>query len=64
MVERLWKTIKYEEVYLHAYDSVSDACAAITRCVAFYNTRRPHRHLDGRTPDTVYFETLPRSSAA
>ena len=64
MVERLWKTIKYEEVYLHAYDSVSDARAAITRYVAFYNSRRPHRHLDGRTPDTVYFETLPRSAAA
>lgn len=64
MVERLWKTIKYEEVYLHAYDSVSDARAAIARYVIFYNGRRPHRHLDGRTPDTVYFETLPRSAAA
>ena len=54
-VERLWRSIKYEEVYLHAYDSVTAARAGITRYLAFYNTRRPHQSLDGRTPDTVYF---------
>ncbi len=49
-VERLWRSIKYEEAYLHAYDSVSQARAGITRYVAFYNTRRPHQSLDGRPP--------------
>jgi putative transposase len=63
-IERLWKSIKYEEVYLHAYASVSDARAQLTRYVGFYNQRRPHRSLDGRTPDAVYFETLPRAAAA
>ena len=55
LVERLWKTIKYEEVYLHGYDSASDAKAGLARYIAFYNGRRPHRALDGRTPDHVYF---------
>ena len=63
-VERLWKSIKYEEVYLHAYDSLSDARAQIARYVGFYNQRRPHRSLDGRTPDAVYYETLPHVAAA
>ena len=54
-VERLWRTIKYEEVYLHAYDSVSDARQALCRYVTFYNTRRPHSSLDDQTPDDVYF---------
>lgn len=64
LVERLWKSIKYEEVYLHAYDSVSAARAGIARYVAFYNQRRPHRALDGATPDTVYFSSLPAALAA
>jgi putative transposase len=63
-VERLWRTIKYEEVYLHAYDSVSDARAALTRYIAFYNTRRPHSALDGQTLDTAYFTQLPAQLAA
>jgi putative transposase len=63
-VERLWKTIKYEEVYLRAYESVSEAQASLTRYVSFYNARRPHRSLDGNTPDTVYFESLPLLAAA
>ncbi len=58
-VERLWKTIKYEEVYLHAYESVSEARQQLTRYITFYNTRRPHSALDGKTPDTVYFNALP-----
>ncbi|RYH06485.1 integrase core domain-containing protein, partial [Tropicimonas sp. IMCC6043] len=53
-VERLWRTIKYEEVYLHAYDSVSEARTGISRYLAFYNTRRPHSSLDGKTPDQAY----------
>jgi putative transposase len=46
-VERLWRTVKYEEVYLHAYDSVSEARASIGRYLDFYNGRRPHSSLDG-----------------
>jgi len=63
-VERLWRTVKYEEVYLHAYESVSAARAALTRYFAFYNCRRPHSSLDGQTPDTVYFKSLPAKLAA
>ena len=63
-VERLWKSIKYEEVYLHAYDSVSAAKTGIARYASFYNTRRPHASLDRRTPDTVYFNTSSLAAAA
>ena len=58
LVERLWRTIKYEEVYLRAYASVSEARASIGRYLGFYNSRRPHSSLDGKTPDQVYFNTL------
>ena len=54
-VERLWRTIKYEEVYLHAYESVSEARGGIGRYLDLYNHRRPHSSLDGRTPDDAYF---------
>jgi putative transposase len=54
-VERFWRTIKYEEVYLHAYESVSAARAGIGRYLDLYNRRRPHSSLDGRTPDDAYF---------
>jgi putative transposase len=57
-VERLWKSVKYEEVYLHAYESVSAAKAGIGRYLAFYNTRRPHSALDRKTPDRVYLATI------
>jgi len=57
-VERLWKTAKYEEVYLHAYDSVRDAQAGLERYLTFYNQSRPHSALDGNTPDEVYFSYL------
>ena len=63
-VERLWKTIKYEEVYLHAYDTVSDAKLHLTRYIGFYNERRPHRSLGGRTPDHVYFTSSLLAAAA
>ena len=53
-VERLWRTIKYEEVYLRAYASVSEARASISRHLAFYNGRRPHSSLGGQTPDQAY----------
>ncbi len=63
-VERLWRSVKYEEVYLNAYDTVSAARAGLTRYFGFYNTRRPHQALDRRTPDAVYFESLPLEQAA
>jgi putative transposase len=63
-VERLWKSIKYEEVYLRAYDSVSQAKASLGTYIAFYNTRRPHSSLDRKTPDQVYFKPLPMPKAA
>jgi putative transposase len=58
LVERLWRSVKYEEVYLRAYDSVSDARASIARYLDFYNGRRPHSSLDGMTPDRAYFKPL------
>jgi putative transposase len=63
-VERLWRSIKYEEVYLRAYDTVSDARASIGRYLTFYNGRRPHSSLDRQTPDQAYFTRLPQSVAA
>ena len=53
-VERLWRTVKYEEVYLRAYASVSEARASIGRYFGFYNGRRPHSSFGGQTPDQVY----------
>ena len=63
-VERIWRSIKYEEVYLHAYDSVAQAKAGIARYIDFYNVRRPHSSLDKRTPDEFYFATLPAMKEA
>lgn len=57
-VERLWRTIKCEEVYLRAYDSVSATRDSLRRCLAFYNCKRPHSSLDGRTPDQAYLNPL------
>jgi len=63
-VERLWRSIKYEEVHLRAYDSVSEARQSISRYLDFYNGRRPHSSLDGMTPDQAYFTELPNRMAA
>ena len=63
-VERLWRSVKYEEVYLRAYDRVSEARASIGRYLNFYNGRRPHSSLDGVTPDQAYFNSLPLRLAA
>jgi putative transposase len=54
-VERLWRSVKYEEVYLRAYASVVDARTSIGRYLDFFNTGRPHSSLDRRTPDEAYF---------
>jgi putative transposase len=63
-VERLWRSVKYEEVYLRAYDSVAEARASIGRYFDFYNRKRPHSSLDARTPDQAYFDALPLEAAA
>ncbi len=63
-VERLWRSIKYEEVYLHAYESVADAKAGIARYIDFYNSRRPHSSLEKQTPNEFYFATLGHLQAA
>jgi len=63
-VERLWKSIKYEEVYLHAYETVRAAHQGLERYLTFYNQTRPHRALDGKTPDQVYYDNLPARRTA
>jgi transposase InsO family protein len=63
-IERLWRSVKYEEVYLRAYDGVSEARASIGRYLNFYNGRRPHSSLDGMAPDKAYFTPLPLRLAA
>ncbi len=63
-VKRLWRSIKYEEVYLRVYETVSDARTSIGRYLNFYNSRRPHSSLDRQTPDAVYFNQPPLPVAA
>lgn len=58
-VERLWRTVKYEEVYLRCYVSMVDAHAHLDRFFRFYNERRPHSSFDGATPGETYRATLP-----
>lgn len=62
--ERPWRSIKYEEVYLHAYHTVSEARNGLARHIDFFNTRRPHTALDRRTPDAVHFDATPLAAAA
>lgn len=63
-VERLWRSVKYEEVYLHAYDTAATARARLDRYFRFYNARRTHQGLDSLTPDEVYFQTKRLRKAA
>jgi putative transposase len=63
-VERLWRSVKHEEVYLRAYDTVAEARASIGRYLSSYNSRRPHSSLDRQTPDQAYFTKLPQIAAA
>ena len=62
-VERLWRSVKYEEVYLKAYEDVPEARASLGRYLDFYNKRRPHSSLDRRTPDQAYFIPPLRAAA-
>lgn len=63
-VERLWRSLKYEHVYLHAYETVGEARSKIGRYFEFYNSRRPHSSLGAQTPDQVYFHRPPEALAA
>jgi len=63
-VERLWRSVKYEDVYLKAYESIAEARHGLREYFEFYNSRRHHRGLDRRTPDDVYWSTLPQKEAA
>ena len=63
-VERLWRTVKYEHVYLHAYQSTSEAKSRLNQYFDFYNQRRPQSRLDRLTLDRVYFSSLPSMEAA
>ena len=57
-VERLWRSVKYEEVYVRAYDSIRAARQGLGRYLTGYNQHRPHRALDGHTPEQVYYDNL------
>lgn len=63
-IERFWRSLKYEEVYLRAYESASQARASIGKYIEFYNSTRPHSALDGRTPDAAYFTSAAAALAA
>jgi putative transposase len=63
-IERLWRSVKYEDVYLKAYGSIPEARHGLTEYFTFYNQRRRHQGLDDRTPDTVYWSTLPQMQVA
>jgi len=62
-VERLWRSVKYEEVYLHAYETAADVRTGLTRYFTFFNQRRPHTAHAGRTPDDYYCTTSSTISA-
>lgn len=65
LVERLWKSVKYEEeVYPKAYDSMSATKSSLRTYSSFYNTRRPHQSLDSKTPDAIYFGGLTQGRIA
>ena len=63
-VERVWRSIKYEKIYLRAYESVNHARRSIGQCIELYNRKRPHSSLADQTPDEGYFPTLPAIKSA
>ena len=64
IIERLWKSVKYEEVYLKAYGSIAEAKKELAKFFDRYNKRRRHQGLDNRTPDEVYWNTIPKFKEA
>ena len=62
-VERLWRSVKYEDIYLRAYEAPAALRAGLTRYFGFYNCRRRHTALDRRTPDAVYFDVDAKAAA-
>jgi putative transposase len=64
MIERLWRSVKYEDVYLKAYESIPDAREGLAKYFEFYNNRRRHQSLDLKTPDNVYWSILPQKQVA
>jgi putative transposase len=63
-IERLWWSVKYQDVYLKAYSSIAEARQGLREYFEFYNSRRRHQSLDRRTPDDVYWSTLPQQQVA
>ena len=63
-VERLWRSVKYEDIYLRGYRSLVEARHGLAAYFEFYNSRRRHQRLDDRTPDEVYWTTLPQMQVA
>jgi putative transposase len=63
-IERLWWSVKYQDVYLKAYSSIAEARKGLSEYFEFYNSRRRHQSLDRRTPDDVYCSTLPKMQVA
>jgi putative transposase len=63
-IERLWRSVKYEDVYLKAYGSIPEARHGLSEYFEFYNRRRRHQGLDDRTPDEIYWSTLPEVQVA
>ncbi len=63
-VERLWRSLKQEEVYRHAHETVAEAEKGIADYLRYFNEERPHQELDNRTPDDVFFERKPLAKAA
>ncbi len=56
MIERLWRSLKYECIFLHAFESASEVRQGLTHWLDFYNSQRPHSSLDGKTPDEAYWD--------
>ena len=63
-VERLWRTIKYEDIYLRVNGTASEVKKGLNRYISFYNNRRPHSSLHGQAPDQVYFAVLLQGQVA
>ena len=63
-IERLWRSLKYECIYLHAFETGSELRAGLAKWIGYYNTRRPHSTLAGRTPDEAYGASVTERLAA